>query len=100
MEQASSSTPASATSRCPTGSLIRSPSDEERSMSSFPHNGDDVQIWPMPGLQVQDGPLAVSDGGRFLCPEGRSVKWSEFHQRQFLGGEIALTDPRPQQVKE
>ena len=60
-----------------------------------PHTGDEINIWPAPGLKVQDGPLAVADGGRFLRPEGRSVRWSEFHERQFLAGEITLTDPRP-----
>lgn len=64
-------------------------------MRNLPNVGQPVYVWPHPGLKVQDGPLAMSDGGRWLPPDGRSVVWDEYRYRQFLAGELHLTDPSP-----
>ena len=63
-------------------------------MINLPAQGATVHIWPT-NARVQDGPLCVSDGGRFLSPEGRDVVWGEFYHSQLLGNEIRLHDPRP-----
>jgi hypothetical protein len=64
-------------------------------MLDLPRPGAKVYVWPHPGLRVQDGALPISDGGRWLPPDGRSVIWDEFRHRQLLAGELHLTDPRP-----
>ena len=64
-------------------------------MVNLPTPGDRVHIWPAPGLQVQDGALSVSDGGRWLPAEGRDVRWTPFHYEQIRAGEIYLHDPTP-----
>ena len=64
-------------------------------MLNLPNVGQRVYVWPHPGLKVQDGALAISDGGRWLAPGGRTVIWDEYRHRQFLAGELHLTDPRP-----
>ena len=67
-------------------------------MVNLPDHGSTVHIWPT-NPRVQDGPLAVSDGGRFLPMSGRDVVWGEFHYRQLLGGEIRLHEDKPAVAK-
>ncbi len=64
-------------------------------MIDLPRPGSLVKVWPHPGLKVQDGALPISDGGRWLPPEGRTVIWDEYRHRQLLAGELHLVDPRP-----
>jgi hypothetical protein len=64
-------------------------------MIDLPKPGSPVYVWPQPGLKVQDGPLSISDGGRWLPQAGRSVIWDEHRYRQLLAGELHLTDPAP-----
>jgi hypothetical protein len=70
-------------------------------MLDLPHPGDRVYVWPAPGLKVQDGATPISDGGRWLPVGGRQVVWTEFHHRQFVSGELLITDPtaRPASAK-
>ncbi len=62
-------------------------------MLDLPRPGERVYVWPHPGVRVQDGPLPISQGGRWLPSTGRSVIWDEYRYRQFLAGELHLTDP-------
>ena len=63
-------------------------------MVNLPEHGATVHIWPK-NARVQDGPLPIPDGGRFLTAEGRDVVWGEFYHRQLLGNEIRLHDLTP-----
>jgi hypothetical protein len=62
-------------------------------MNDLPKIGAKVMIWPAPGRAVQDGPLTLDAGGRFLPKEGREVIWSYFHHEQYRSGDLFLHDP-------
>jgi hypothetical protein len=56
---------------------------------SAPQLGDQVTVWPMPGLRVQDG------AGRYgvFLDGPREVTWDEYWQRRYLDGAVLLHDP-------
>jgi hypothetical protein len=68
-------------------------------MVNLPNLGDKLHVWPAQGLKVQDSKTPISDGGRWMDPEGRDVVWDEFRYGQFLHGEIHLHSPKPAEEK-